>query len=152
MPYAQIIDNSDAILVGNVTTVSPTSNNQDSGQVWDEALPVFTLDVEVTRTIVGELPVHATLTITQVGYSPLEYGEAAAVAAGRRAVFFVVETEIAWRGGPRPVWRATNTVDDSIVILAADSRTAPSLQELAQLDSIIQDISARRSIAPQPTP
>jgi hypothetical protein len=74
MPYDQVINGSSVIFVGDVLAISPTRANQDSGHYWGGALPVYTIDVEVLRVIVDDLTLPNQLTITQVDFSPLEFG------------------------------------------------------------------------------
>jgi hypothetical protein len=143
MPYEQIITNSDAIFVGRVLEVSPTSWNQDSGDYWRGGLPVYSFDVEVLQVIVDTLSLPDEVTITQVAYSPHDGGKTQP-AAGQRAVFFIVATAIAWEDGTRPVLRTTNTDTDSILVLGDDSLPAQPAEEAARLDEIIRDIAEHR--------
>jgi hypothetical protein len=153
MPYEQIIDASDAIFLAQILSVSSTSWNQDNGRYWDGGLPVYTMELQVLRRIVDRVGLHEHVTVTQVGYSPLEHGSSGIPAAGQRAVFFVVEREIAWReGGLRAVLRTTNTDSDSVIIVGDDryASTAQPIDEAATLNKIVQDIAERREILPQP--
>jgi heterodisulfide reductase subunit A-like polyferredoxin len=90
------------------------------------------------------------LTITQVGYSPVGYGESAPIKAGQRAVFFIVATEIAWRDGRRAVLRTTNTVSESILVVGGETTALSPAQEAAKLNGIVQAIAERREIIPDP--
>ncbi len=150
MPYEQIIDDSDAIFLGQILSVSATGWNQDSGTYWDGGLPVYTIDVQVLRPIVDTLNLPEKISVTQVSYSPLEDGPDRSPAAGQRALFFVVQTSIAWREGPQRVLRTTNTDTDSILVVGDDRNPAEPNDEAARLDSIIQDVAERREIVPPP--
>jgi hypothetical protein len=150
MPFEQIIENSQAIFLGKVTDISGTSWNQDDGTYWGGGLPVYSIQAEVLQPIVDTLGMPEQVTVTQVGYSPLEHGPAASLAAGQRAVFFVVQVDIAWRGGPRRVLRTTNTDTDSILIVGDDRYPGQLDDQAARLESILHDIAARREILPQP--
>jgi hypothetical protein len=149
MSYEQIIDDSDAIFLGQILSVSETSWNQDNGSYWDGGLPIYTIDVRVLRPIVDTLGLPEQVTVTQVGYSPLEYGPASALAAEQRAVFFVIQTNVAWRDGLLSVRRTTNTDTDSILVVGDDRYPGQPNDEAARLNEIVQDIAERREIVPQ---
>ena len=144
MPYEQIIDNSDAIFVGRILSVSCTSWNQDSGNYWDGGLPVYTMEVQLLQPIVDTLGLSEQVTITQVGYSPLDTERANALVVGQQAVVFVVETDIAWRDGLRRVLRTTNADTDSVIAIGDNSDPAQIDDEAVRLEGIIQGIAERR--------
>ncbi len=152
MSYEQIIDDSDAIFLAQVLAVSGTSSNQDNGRYWDGGLPVYTIELQILRSVVDTLALPEHVTVTQVAYSPLERGNTGTPAVGQRAVFFIVQTDIAWRDGLRTVLRTTNTDGDSIIVVGDDRASAQPNDEAARLEQIVQDIAERREILPQPQP
>lgn len=152
IPYEQIIDTSEAIFLGQVLAVSGTSWNQDSSKYWEGGLPVHTIDVQVLQPIVDTLELPEQVTITQVGYSPLEGRGVYSVAVGQRAVFFVVQTHIAWRDRLVPVLRLTGDPADSVIIVGDERYAAQPTDAAARLNEIVQDIAERREVLPQPDP
>jgi hypothetical protein len=146
VPYEQIIDDSEAIFLGQVVDISPTNWNQDSGEYWHGGLPVHTIEARVLQRIVDSIELADEVTVTQVGYSPLEGHYS--LAAGQRAVFFIVRREIAWRTGLLPVLRTTNTPWDSIIVVGDARYPDQTNGEAARLDKVLQDIAARRDILP----
>jgi hypothetical protein len=150
MSDEQIIDNSDAIFVGQVLAVSGTSANQDSGRDWTGGLPVYTTDVQILQSIVDTLALPERVRLTSVGYSPLEGVGAGFPKVGQRAVFFVIQTRIAWRDGSKQVLRTTNTDSDSIRLIGDSQGAAGTADEAARLNVIVQAIANRRSILAQP--
>jgi hypothetical protein len=68
----QMIAEADAIFVGQVTDISPTSWNQDSGEYWEQeiegttltAMPIHQLELAVTQPIVNEIGLSETAVLT----------------------------------------------------------------------------------------
>lgn len=114
---SQMIDSADAIFVGRVTDISPTTWNQDNGQYWEQeiegttmnAMPVHQLAVAVLEPIKDEIGLGETAVLTINGKSPaddgpvpisdsLELGGTADydLKVGDQLVLFVEQREFAW--------------------------------------------------------
>ena len=150
VPYEQIIDDSQAIFVGQVLTVSGTSWNQDSGQYWYGGLPTYSMDVQVLQKIVDTLALPEQVTISTIGYSPAEPSQAGTPAAGPCAVFFVIKTQLAWRTGLKAVLRWTNRDTDSTLPVGEEGCGTRPADETARVQKIVDDVAARREIIAQP--
>jgi hypothetical protein len=152
IPYEQIIDNSDAIFVGRVLSISHTQWNQDQGEYWDGGLPVHFVELEVLQRLVDTIGLTQTVTLTQLDYSPLDerVNSYYYLEPGHRALFYIVQSELAWRGGLRTALRLTSIPRDSFVILGDDRYPARPTEEAARLERLIQDIAERRETLVQP--
>ena len=53
----EMYKNSAAIFIGTVTNVSPMQWNQDSGEYWEDGLPVHYLKFQVDQTIVDSVEI-----------------------------------------------------------------------------------------------
>jgi len=110
----QAIDHADAIFLGQVVNVSPTRWNQDSGRAWNQGLQIHTVAVEVIEAIVDEVDLDKRATITVLGESPLAGGADHNLSVGERAIFFIRQTDLAWReGGTRPILEFISAPTDS---------------------------------------
>lgn len=112
----QMIDQADLIALGEVTEISYTEWNQDSGLIWSTekrgseftvALPLHYVEFTIDRALVDRIGVDSRVTLTVLGNSPLQDPDADHdLVIGDRAVFFARQTQLAWReGGKRPIWQ-----------------------------------------------
>jgi hypothetical protein len=113
------LDRADAILVGEITSVSETFWNSNSGEPWEPGIPssedqdrpvdllIHTLRVEVDQVIVDQLGVEKSIELTVIGNSPLDGLEWADhdLQVGDKVVMFIEEGEMAWEGGMKTVLR-----------------------------------------------
>lgn len=121
---AQMIAAADAIFVGQVNDISPTSWNQDSGQYWEQeiegttitATPVHQLKVAVLQPIVDQVGLGETAVLTVSGKSPGDNGLVQITESlqlggtvdydlqvGDRVILFATEREISWWSGDEPM-------------------------------------------------
>ena len=152
IPYEQIIDNSDAIFVGRVLSISQTQWNQDSGEYWEGGLPVHFVELEVLQRVVDTIGLTQTVTLTELDYSPLDerVNSYYYLEPGHRALFYIVQEELAWRGGLRTALRLTSIPADSFVIVGDDRYPARPTEEAARLSQLMADVAERRATLVQP--
>lgn len=108
-----MVASADAIFLGKVVAISPTRWNQDSGEEWnddatggDSGFQIHLIEVEILQPIVDTIGLGKHVTITGLGTSPLDsYGYADHnLKESDQAVFFIVQSQLAWRGGEtRPI-------------------------------------------------
>jgi hypothetical protein len=150
VPHEQVIDESDAIFVGQVIRISPTQWNQDNGEYWKGGLPVHFIEVERLQTVVDTIGLDQKVTLTELSYSPLDDYADYFLEAGQRALFYIVQVEIAWRSGLKTALRLTSYPPDSFVILGDDRYPVRPTDEAARLKKLIQEIAERRETLIQP--
>lgn len=156
----EMIDSADAIFVGKVISISPTHWNQDNGEEWnddaiggDSGLQIHTIEVEIIRPIVDTIKLEKRITITVLGSSPIEGYADHNLKESAQAVFFVRQTELAWRGGEtRLVFEFIGAPVYSYYLRESDGMYhdgRPNAQALS-LDGIIKLIAQRRADLIQP--
>ena len=107
-----MVEVADAIFLGNVVAVSSTRWNQDSGEEWNDdvvdggsGLQIHIVEVEILQPIVDTIGLDKTVEITVLGRSPKDGYADHALQKDSQAVFFIMKTELAWRGNEtRPVF------------------------------------------------
>lgn len=156
----EMIDSADAIFRGKVFSISPTHWNQDSGEEWndnaiggDSGFQVHEVEIEVLQAIVDGVGLDKRISITLIGSSPLDgYGDHN-LKEGVEAVFFMRQTEIAWReGGTRPIFELMTAPVYSYFQLGGDGLfhdERPDGRPLS-LEDIVKSIAQRRAILAQP--
>jgi hypothetical protein len=109
-----MIDESDAIFLGQVAGFSPTRWNQNSGEYWeheeDEGVVLQLHEVEITvlQPIVDTIGMDQRVVLFKLGQSPLDGEAEHDLTVGDQAIIFTVQRELAWREGLRRVIRFTN--------------------------------------------
>lgn len=109
LSYENLINQSDIILVGTLSEISPSKWNQDSGEYWsDDSNPRLATPVEfhmlkfnISKTIIDKIGINdqPTIDITVLGVSPLDGNADYSLAVGDNVVVFANKTELIWRGG-----------------------------------------------------
>ena len=143
---------SEAIIRGKIITISPTTWNQDNGEVWANensgvaALQVHTINIQIEQKIVDTLGLNDTLTVTCLGTSPLEEYADYKVGVGDEAVLFVKKAKIAWREGEtKEVILYTGSPLQSIYLKQDNGQYAAlNDTEVISLDDLITKISSFR--------
>lgn len=155
---------SQLIFVGQITDISPTTWNQDSGEFWNDeetgevfALHVHTVELGIVQSIVNELSASDSVQITTIGGSPidgviLEVGEnqyqigddPGAYQVGDQVLVFARQTDIAWRGGTKSVLYFVPEVD-MFTIDEDGVYNGNYLEEPVALQELIDQILAFRS-------
>jgi hypothetical protein len=157
-----MIDKADAILVGRVTAISPSSWNQDSGEPWQHEegannpspLILHTIELEVIEPIIDDIGLGSTITITVLSSSPVDPSPSEVahdLQVGDETVIFVRQTDIAWRDGTRPATLLVGYPRDAHYIKGndglyhrkKDSKPVP-------LGQLIAEIAKRRATLVEP--
>ncbi|MCX7680847.1 MAG: hypothetical protein N2508_02580 [Anaerolineae bacterium] len=171
----QMIDQADLIFLGEVSHISPTRWNQDSGEYWDDdetrdlydtALPYHEIELIVIQPIVDAVGVEEQVIITVLGNSPVgpepQTGGFTVIVAGApshdlkvgdRVVVFARQGEIAWRGGMRPAILLMGVPRDSYLIQGEDGlyhHRQPDVEEPVSLEALSAHIARRRETLVQP--
>ena len=153
----EMIDESDAIFLGKVVSISPTRWNQDSGEEWYDSvsgsgLQLHTIELEVLEPIVDTIGLGQQVTITVLGSSPLEGSADHDLKMDDQAVIFAGSGEIAWRGGTmRPVLLLAGAPSDSHFILGGNGLYRGRWnEEPVSLEQLIDRIAQRRETLVQP--
>jgi hypothetical protein len=116
---ADVLAETEAAFLGEVTAISPTHFNQDSGQYYPDAMGLHTVTFRVIEPIVDEIGLGPEVTLTSLAGSPVDKGhvdiEGGNVACydihvshqfaiGQQMVVLARRSEIAWlEGGTREV-------------------------------------------------
>jgi hypothetical protein len=153
---ADVLAETEAAFLGEVTAISPTHFNQDSGQYYTDAMGVHTVSFRVIEPIVDEIGLGPEVTLTSVGGSPVDNGHVDITggnvacydiqvshqfAVGQQVVVLARRGEVAWReGGPREVlsfaaWPeyATFSPDEQGLYRRNNTELPPlTLEELSQ--------------------
>jgi len=106
-----MIDSADAIFLGKVVAISPTRWNRDNGEEWnddatggDSGIQIHTIEVKIIQPIVDVIGLGEQITITALGTSPLDGIADHNLKGSDQAVFFIVQSQLAWReGGTKPI-------------------------------------------------
>lgn len=107
----------EVIFLGEVTAISPTRFNQDSGEYWDGAMPVHMVTFRVVEPLVDEIGLAREVTLTEMAGSPADVGTTRVQTAegeaqyeatvshqltiGQEVVVLAARREFAWREGTR---------------------------------------------------
>lgn len=174
VPIDEQIEVADVIFAGTVTEISKTRWNQDSGEYWEDVvydeigntryvgLPIYTIELHVTRPIVGDISQNDNLVITVVGHSPLEdsfesVNSNYSLQVGDKVVMFARNSELAWRNGTKPILQLMSAPEQSYFL-----QDEQNLYRTAQLDinnqpgkavslnDLIERIAQKRPIITQP--
>lgn len=124
----EMIKQADAIVVGQVTSISATQFNQDSGEIWEPqaegAMPLALhyIDVRVGSLLVDAVGLNKTVTIVVLGTSPIESAAWADhhLQEGDQVVVFLQAADITWRTGTRSIWRFVALPSESALVLQSD--------------------------------
>lgn len=126
----EMLKQADAIVAGQVTQVSATRFNQDSGELWEarvgEATPLALhyVEVQITEVLAGgvELEEKGNVTIAVLGTSSMDSPSQAdhQLKPGDQVIVFLQSAELAWREGTRPVWRFVAAPAESALALQSD--------------------------------
>lgn len=165
----------EAVVVGEVVAVSPTRWNQDDGTFWedvavdargretsDTALPYYEIAIAPRRTLVDEVALAEAggpLVVTVIGMSPaggdlastslgqaVVGGGAEGPSVGQTIVAFARRTEMAWRGGTRPIVQLMGHPGRQIASSGApDELVAPDSGEAIDLDDLGARVAAARA-------
>lgn len=150
------------IFVGEVTNISPSQWNQESGEYWDDegsdsaSFQIHQIDMQVINSIVDTIGLGDRATITVLGNSPLEGNAEHDLRVGDRAIIFAVQTELAWREGNRTVFEFVTVPALSHFVVEGNGNlrlrppNEPSTPIDISLDQLIQDISQIRGASVQP--
>ncbi len=159
----EMIAQADAIFVGTVVGFSPTRWNRDSGEYYpceplgNCPLPLHYVEVQVIRTIVDTLGLGETTTLTVLGASPLDAASSDDVEhdlqVGDRAIMFVRQGELAWRGGgTRPAIMFMTAPNISYLKYGDDGLYHYEGPEPADytFEELVARIEGKRLVVPQP--
>jgi len=112
----ELLAAANAVFLGKVVALSPTTFNQDSGQYYDGAMAVHTVTFRVMDTIVDDIGLGPEVTLTVSAGSPVDNGSVAVnsgsvrhyqinvahdLAVGDEVVVVAKGGEFAWREGGR---------------------------------------------------
>ena len=100
----------DAIFLGEVTALSPTNFNQDSGAYYDEAMAIHTITFRVVDRIVDDIGLGPEVTLTVSAGSPADNGSVAVESGSVRHYQINVAHEL--------------MVGDEVVVVAGDREFA----------------------------
>ncbi len=116
---ADVLAQTEAAFLGEVTAISPTHFNQDSGQYYTDAMGIHTITFRVIEPIVDEIGLGPDVTLTSMAGSPVDNGHvdieggnvacydiqvSHEFAVGQQMVVLARRGEIVWReGGTREV-------------------------------------------------
>lgn len=168
MTVEQVIDDADIIFLGQVTSISPSRWNQDTGEYWEDvdsdmaSLQYYEVTLEVTDVIVDEFGLSNEVSITVLGPSPADVtpatdnsevqhtlAETVSFREGEKVLLFVEKVPLAWRngvverlvlvGGPQGKYTIT---DDGRALNASTSERDMALSDL------LEQITARRHVRP----
>ncbi len=147
-----MIGTANTIFVGQITHISPTSWNQNSGDFWNDGFLLHTIDIQILQFIAAQDIVsdEQTITITVLGNSPIETPNDDHLQVGEQGIFFIKETEIAWKEGNKVVNSFLGVPSDSYFLLGGDGLYHGRANETpVSLEELIQQISDQREILPQ---
>lgn len=99
----ELIERADSIFEGIVFDISPTRWNHDSRDKRDGGLMLHTVDIEVTRPILGEIALGERFSLTAVGTRPHEGHVDYDFKVGDTGIFFTKRTNLTWSDGFRTV-------------------------------------------------
>jgi hypothetical protein len=160
----QILE-ADAVFIGRVARISSTKWNQDSGEYWEEegltTLPYHEVQVNVIRSLLDEATLGDRIDVTVLGASPAGPSSSSKVViasepehslqVGDVGIFFVVRTELAWRGGvvgnqaTRPIIRFIGYPEYGYLRQLANGqyRSEDPSEQTTSLDQVIRKLRER---------
>ncbi|MFN8439603.1 MAG: hypothetical protein U0175_02480 [Caldilineaceae bacterium] len=119
LSFNELANQATAIFLGKVTAISPAQWNQDSGEYWDDsgstsaALVLHYIEIEVQEPLIDNIGLEKQVKLPTLSEYYLVDEKLNVIeeklprrhdlVAGDQAVFFIDKTELAWRGGVRPV-------------------------------------------------
>lgn len=113
---ADVLAETEAAFLGEVTAISPTHFNRDSGEYYDGAMGIHTITFRVIEPLVDEIGLGPEVTVTSMAGSPVDKGHvdieggnvacydisvSHQFAVGQEMVVLARRSEIAWEGGGR---------------------------------------------------
>lgn len=150
--YPEMVAQAGAIWVGKVAGIGPTLWNQDSGEMWDNGMQLHYVHIEVLQPIVENIKLEGTVRVTVLGASPLDGYADHDLQVGEQAVFFARATQLAWRGGTKPIIELLGNPADSYLKMDGSNRYSGALRlGPIELDDLISEIERLRAENPQPT-
>ncbi len=168
MSIEQVIDEAEAILIGQVISLSPSRWNQDSGEYWEDetsqiaSLQYYEVTLEVTEAVVDRIGLDDKPVITVLGPGLAEADSGAdardiqrtqtdsiSFHAGEKVLLFLRRVPLAWRGGSvekimlagGPQGKYTLTDDNRALNASTPERDTT-------LSALLEQITARRTVAP----
>ncbi len=143
----EMIDKAAAIFLGKVINISSTRWNQDNGEYWSDGLQYYTINLEVIQPIVNPLVEDQDISVTVLGTSPLDGLSDDSLKVGDQAIFFILNTELAWRGGKHSINELIGVPSDSFFLKGSDGLYHGRSGEPAYtLPEMIEKISAQREV------
>ena len=128
-----MMDQADAIFIGEVATISTPRWNQDSGEYWEgegaAAMQLHQLEILISQSLVDTLGLGEKVTITILGINPVRMedytidftrGSPHGLEVGNQGVFFVISSEFPWRDGKRPIIGFLGNPQEGYLLLGAD--------------------------------
>jgi hypothetical protein len=146
LTYEQMIDQADAIFLGKVKDISRTSWNQNNGEYWEGGFQLHAIELEAILLIVDSIGLNEQVTITALGSSPLDGHADHDLKVGDQAVFFVRQTELAWRDGVRPILELMTVPSYAYFQRGSDGLYhGPLLGKPLSIEDVINQIAQRRA-------
>lgn len=135
--FSQISDNAVSVFVGKVISISPSQWNQDSGKYWCEdddasemgCFVVHYVEIEVLQPLVDTIKLERQVRLPVISQSYVvddkgnvlnEREHPHDFAVGDEAIFFIKQTDLAWRGGLHRVLYLMGNPGDSYFKLGTD--------------------------------
>lgn len=168
MSTEQVIDDAEAILIGQVISISPSRWNQDNGEYWEDetsqmaSLQYYEVTLEVAEAVVdriglGDKPVITVLgpglarTDSEAEARDIQHTQTDNISfyTGEKVLLFLKRVPLAWRGGPiekimlvgGPQGKYTLTDDGRALNTSASGKDTT-------LSALLEQISARRNTTP----
>ncbi len=151
----EMMEYADAILVGQVAKISTTQFNQDGGEAWeplnanDVLLALHYVDIVVQDALISTAESDEKIRIAVLGTSPLDANDLADhhLKEGDQVIVFLQSAELAWRDGPRPVWRFVALPAESALVLQSDGLYHDGWLDKSPiaLDALILQVEQSRS-------
>lgn len=154
--YEDRVQQADLIVAGTVKSVSNTHWNKDDGTYWEKpsedgstlyvALPIYTVEVEISQTFVSAEPLDKTVTLTVLGNSPLDENashDGFKALAGSEVVVFARYTDLDWDDGSRPIVQLLGLPTESYLLKGSDGLYRLSQTDLASAGISLSDLEAQ---------
>lgn len=162
----EMIDQADLIFQGQVTAISATQFNQESGAYWEEGRPYHTITFQVLRPIVDALDAGREVTVTVWGNNPTEEsvpveqnGQEIRILSdaghdlqlGDTVIAFVERRELMWREGAHEAMVLLGVPSEAYYRLQADDRYlgGPTRESLT-VEDLVNRVAAQRVVSEQP--
>ncbi|HQF69951.1 MAG TPA: hypothetical protein PLH39_01590 [Promineifilum sp.] len=162
----EMIDQADLVFQGQVTAISTTQFNQESGAYWDEGRPYHTITFQVLRPIVDTINVGQELTVTVWGNNPTEEsvpveqnGQEIRIFSnaehdlqvGDTVIAFVERRELMWREGKHEALVLLGVPSESYYRLQAGDRyLGGPARESITVEELVDRVAEQRSVSEQP--